>query len=61
MPWKNTLLKNPEQGILLGWKGMERRRGGMHERIRGGRWREAEDPPQMEAENGARATDPIHI
>ena len=29
MLWKNTLLKNLEQGTLLGWKGMERHRWGM--------------------------------
>ena len=36
---KTFLLKNPEQGMHLDWKGTERRRGGMHERMRGGRWR----------------------
>ena len=39
IPWKNTLLKNPEQGMHLGWKGMERRRWGIHARMRGERWR----------------------
>ena len=36
---KTFLLKNPEQGMHLGWKRILRRRWGMHERMRGERWR----------------------
>ena len=45
----------------LDWKGMGRRRGGWHEKMRGGRWRRLADPTQKKPKNLTQLENPTRI